>query len=149
MTPEKTALPAFNTLGIAPNLLAELERKGYMTPTPIQHQVIPSALEGKDVVGIAQTGTGKTLAFGIPMLQRLGIHKGQGLVLVPTRELALQVDEVFQKLAVISGSRRQYSLVEPLCTSRLSLSVGMHMWLLLLQDDWSIICNKKLTNLIR
>lgn len=122
MTTIVSGQPAFRTLGIAPNLLAELEKKGYITPTPIQHQVIPTALEGKDVVGIAQTGTGKTLAFGIPMLQRLGIHKGQGLVLVPTRELALQVDEVFMKIgrglglktAVLIGGASMYQQVQAL-----------------------------------
>lgn len=88
----------FSDLGIAVNFLDVLEAAGFHEPTPIQHQVIPVAMEGKDVVGIAQTGTGKTLAFGIPMIQRLGISKGQGLVLVPTRELALQVDDVLKKV---------------------------------------------------
>lgn len=91
-------MPGFNTLGIAEKMLAILAQHKYVTPTPIQHQVIPVALTGKDVIGIAQTGTGKTLAFGIPLIQRLAAHKGQGLVLVPTRELALQVDETLQKI---------------------------------------------------
>jgi ATP-dependent RNA helicase RhlE len=89
---------SFDNLGIAPKLLASLSHHKYTTPTPIQHQAIPLAIEGKDVVGIAQTGTGKTLAFGIPMIQRLAHHKGQGLVVLPTRELALQVDETLQKI---------------------------------------------------
>ena len=83
----------FDGLGIAPRILEVLARLHYTTPTPIQHQAIPPAMEGKDVVGVAQTGTGKTLAFGIPMLQLLAREKGRGLVLLPTRELALQVDE--------------------------------------------------------
>lgn len=83
---------SFADLGIGKNFLDVLQRKGFVTPTPIQHQVIPSAINGKDVVGIAQTGTGKTLAYGIPMIQQLAISKNQGLVLVPTRELALQVE---------------------------------------------------------
>lgn len=89
---------SFDNLGIAPTLLAILKQNKFTAPTPIQHQCIPEALLGKDIVGIAQTGTGKTLAFGAPMLQRLAVDKGQGLVLVPTRELALQVDEMLQKV---------------------------------------------------
>jgi len=84
---------SFNGLGIAPKLLEILTKLGYLTPTPIQLQSIPVSLERKDMVGIAQTGTGKTLAFGIPMLQLLAVHKGMGLVVLPTRELALQVDD--------------------------------------------------------
>ena len=84
---------SFNGLGIAPKLLEILTELDYLTPTPIQSQSIPVSLEGKDMVGIAQTGTGKTLAFGIPMIQLLATHKGMGLVVLPTRELALQVDE--------------------------------------------------------
>ena len=84
---------SFYGLGIAPRLLDILEKSGFKSPTPIQAQAIPVAIQGKDLVGIAQTGTGKTLAFGIPMLQRLAQIKGQGLIVLPTRELALQVDE--------------------------------------------------------
>ncbi|MBI2063668.1 MAG: DEAD/DEAH box helicase [Candidatus Yanofskybacteria bacterium] len=93
---EKTA--SFYGLGIAPRLLDILERSGFKSPTPIQSQAIPVAIQGKDIVGIAQTGTGKTLAFGIPMLQRLAQIKGQGLVILPTRELALQVDEALVRI---------------------------------------------------
>ena len=88
----------FFQLGIAPNMLEVLERLKFVTPTPIQHKAIPIALEGKDVVGIAQTGTGKTLAFGIPMVQRLASEGGKGLVVVPTRELAFQVDDVLRTI---------------------------------------------------
>ena len=88
----------FRDLGIAKNFLSILEKHNFIKPTPIQHQAIPPLLEGKDVVGIAQTGTGKTLAFGIPLLQQLAIRKGQGLVILPTRELALQVDEVLHQI---------------------------------------------------
>ncbi len=70
----------------------------FTTPTPIQHQCIPHLLAGKDLVGIAQTGTGKTLAFGVPIIQRLAKLKGQALILVPTRELATQVEEMLQKI---------------------------------------------------
>lgn len=84
---------SFYGLGIAPKLLQILDHIKFTVPTPIQMQAIPPAIEGKDLVGIAQTGTGKTLAFVVPMIQRLAQQKGQGLVLVPTRELALQVDQ--------------------------------------------------------
>lgn len=93
-----TTVSGFQTLGVAPKLLESLTQLKLVQPTPIQHQSIPVAMEGKDIVGIAQTGTGKTLAFGLPMIQRLGIYRGQGLVLVPTRELALQVEDTLQKV---------------------------------------------------
>lgn len=98
---------SFEGLGIAPKLLAVLTHNKFTQPTPIQHQAIPAGIEGKDVVGIAQTGTGKTLAFGIPMLQRLGrVHKGKmGLVVLPTRELAQQVDETLQQIGRSLGIR--------------------------------------------
>jgi ATP-dependent RNA helicase RhlE len=88
----------FEGLGIAPKILEILSQLKFTTPTPIQFQSIPIAIEGKDVMGIAQTGTGKTLAFGVPMIQRLAQHKGRGLVILPTRELALQVDESLHKI---------------------------------------------------
>ncbi len=84
---------SFFGLGIAPGLLSVLDALKFTVPTPIQEKAIPIAIEGKDVVGVAQTGTGKTLAFGIPMVQRLAQGKGRGLVLVPTRELAVQINE--------------------------------------------------------
>lgn len=92
-------------MGIAPSLLEILERFHFKTPTPIQTQAIPIAIQGKDLVGIAQTGTGKTLAFGIPMIQRLSSLRGQGLVVLPTRELAIQVDEAFHKVGRSIGLR--------------------------------------------
>ena len=95
----------FRDLGIAEKLLDILTRHSFNIPTPIQHQVIPGALEGKDIVGIAQTGTGKTLAFGIPMIQRLALYKGQGLILVPTRELALQVEQAIKQIGAPLGLR--------------------------------------------
>src|SRR3989338_10311110 len=95
----------FYDLGIAPRILEALERLHLTIPTPIQYKCIPPALEGKDIVGIAQTGTGKTLAFGIPMIQRLSQLKGHGLVILPTRELALQVDEVLRKVGGRAGLR--------------------------------------------
>ena len=84
MTPNQNS---FEGLGIAPKLLEIINQLNFTIPTPIQHQAIPIAIEGKDVMGIAQTGTGKTMAFGIPMIQRLAQHKGRGLIILPTREL--------------------------------------------------------------
>ena len=91
----------FDGLGIAPRALEVIDRLKFKTPTPIQVKAIPPAIEGKDLVGIAQTGTGKTLAFAIPMVQRLSQsqRREKGLVLVPTRELAIQVDETYRKVA--------------------------------------------------
>ena len=88
----------FETLGLSPALLRALAENGFSSPTPIQAQAIPLALAGHDLLGGAQTGTGKTAAFGLPLLQRLsketpakGPRKPRALVLVPTRELAVQV----------------------------------------------------------
>ncbi|MFH1036704.1 MAG: DEAD/DEAH box helicase [Patescibacteria group bacterium] len=95
----------FYGLGIAPGILEILKKIHYVTPTPIQLQSIPIVIEGKDIVGVAQTGTGKTLAFGIPMIQRLASTKGLGLVLLPTRELALQINEELHKVGSSLGLR--------------------------------------------
>ncbi|MBF0216983.1 MAG: DEAD/DEAH box helicase [Candidatus Omnitrophica bacterium] len=89
----------FYGLGIAPKILEILEKMKITVPTPIQQKAIPVAIEGKDLIGVAQTGTGKTLAFTIPIIQRFSASRGRCLVLTPTRELALQVDETFSKLA--------------------------------------------------
>lgn len=91
----------FSGLGLAPELLAALAAVGYETPTPIQVTAIPHLLAGRDLLGQAQTGTGKTAAFALPMLQRLELDRleVQGLVLAPTRELALQVTEAMKTYA--------------------------------------------------
>jgi len=94
---------SFYGLGIAPRILDILERIKFKVPTPIQRKAIPLAIAGKDVVGIAQTGTGKTHAFVIPMVQLLAQKKGTGLVLAPTRELAIQISEAFQGIARAFG----------------------------------------------
>ena len=101
----QAAIQGFSGLGIAPSLLEKLARLNYKNPTPIQKQAIPIAIQGKDVIGIAQTGTGKTIAFGIPMIQRLNQIKGCGLVVLPTRELALQVDESLRRVGTKLGLR--------------------------------------------
>ena len=106
MHPNTTQLPqGFFGLGIAPKLLQILDKLNYKTPTPIQLKSIPIGIEGKDLVGIAQTGTGKTLAFGIPMIQRIAQTKGVGLIVLPTRELAEQVQETMAKIGGPIGLR--------------------------------------------
>ncbi|MDP3789926.1 MAG: DEAD/DEAH box helicase [Candidatus Omnitrophota bacterium] len=95
----------FYGLGIAPKILDILERIKFKVPTPIQFKAIPLAIEGKDVIGIAQTGTGKTHSFAIPMVQRLARMRGVGLVLAPTRELAIQIDEAFWGIAHAFGMK--------------------------------------------
>ncbi len=104
-TENPTQEASFNDLGIAPRLLAVVESLKLSTPTPIQRQAIPPAILGKDVIGVAQTGTGKTLAFGVPLLQRIAESGGRGLILLPTRELALQVYETLGAFAKPLGLR--------------------------------------------
>src|SRR5437870_2901794 len=94
----ETTNHSFFGLGIAPKIMDILNGLKFKHATPIQHQTIPLVLEGKDVMGIAQTGTGKTLAFAIPTVQRLAQNRDKALVVVPTRELALQVNESFVKV---------------------------------------------------
>ncbi|MEA3306114.1 MAG: DEAD/DEAH box helicase [Candidatus Omnitrophota bacterium] len=101
-TPHQTN-SSFYGLGIAPRILDILDRMKFTIPTPIQHKAIPIAIEDKDIIGVAQTGTGKTLAFAIPIIQRLSQRKGRALILVPTRELAIQVNEAFQNIASSFG----------------------------------------------
>ena len=92
---------SFQTLGLGPNILQAIEESGYTEPTPIQTAAIPLIIKGKDVIGIAQTGTGKTAAFTLPMLATLERLKGEGgrqhktraLVISPTRELVVQIHD--------------------------------------------------------
>jgi len=90
----------FTELGLSDELLAAIEKAGFEESTPIQAATIPLALEGKDVIGQAQTGTGKTAAFGLPMLQKIDTNNRslQGLVIAPTRELAIQTQEELFRL---------------------------------------------------
>jgi superfamily II DNA/RNA helicase len=95
----------FAELGLSPKVLSAVEAAGYSTATPIQSQAIPVALTGKDVLGIAQTGTGKTAAFTLPMITRLETGRARArmprsLILAPTRELAAQVAQAFEKYGV-------------------------------------------------
>lgn len=90
----------FSELGLSSTLLSAIERSGFEEATPIQGETIPLALEGKDVIGQAQTGTGKTAAFGLPMLEKIDTNNRvlQGLVIAPTRELAIQTQEELYRL---------------------------------------------------
>ncbi len=99
---ETPAAPSFGDLGLPQPLLTALSEVGYETPSPIQAATIPALLSGRDVLGTAQTGTGKTAAFALPILSRLdmSLTRPQALVLAPTRELAIQVAEAFQRYAV-------------------------------------------------
>jgi ATP-dependent RNA helicase RhlE len=100
---KQTVDSGFDELGIKDTILASIKKLGFTDPTPIQAKTIPIGLSGQDLIGIAQTGTGKTFAFGIPMLQRLGVIGGRGLILLPTRELALQVEDNLKKLGTSLG----------------------------------------------
>ncbi len=95
----------FDELGLSQKVLDAVTASGYLTPTPIQEQAIPYALQGRDVLGIAQTGTGKTAAFTLPMISRLETGRARArmprtLILEPTRELAAQVEEAFDRYGV-------------------------------------------------
>jgi len=102
---ERSKLTEFSRLGLAAPLLHALSKQGYAQPTPIQAQAIPPILAGRDLIGIAQTGTGKTAAFALPILHHLATHKRAAprngcrvLVLSPTRELTSQITESFRRL---------------------------------------------------
>lgn len=106
----------FNSMGLAPRLIARLNDMGITKATPIQEQAIPHALDGRDVMGLAQTGTGKTLAFGLPLLHALNSigarpapRHAHGLILAPTRELARQIFDTM--LATTKGSHLRMTLI--------------------------------------
>ena len=122
-----TETSPFAALGLRPELLRALAESGYETPTPIQSQAIPVVLEGRDVLGGAQTGTGKTAGFALPLLQRLyeqpaAVRRSQhgmpprALILTPTRELAAQVEE----------SIRTYGRYLPLTSAVIFGGVGIN-----------------------
>jgi ATP-dependent RNA helicase RhlE len=113
--PLMSSTPSFDELGLAPEILRAVAEAGYTTPTPIQSQAIPIILSGKDVMGGAQTGTGKTAGFTLPILQKLlpmanmspspARHPVRALILTPTRELAIQVEESVKTYAKYTGIR--------------------------------------------
>ncbi len=95
---------SFGSLGLSPKILQAVSETGYTTPTPIQAAAIPHILGGADLIGIAQTGTGKTAAFALPLLERIAgrpsSHGGpRVLIVAPTRELAAQIDEAIRDLS--------------------------------------------------
>ena len=118
----------FQKLNLNPLIIKSLEKKGYTTPTPIQEQSIPHLLEGKDLLGIAQTGTGKTAAFSLPLLDKLSKenktnnHQIKALILSPTRELAVQIADNIKlygeglklKHAVIFGGVNEFHQIKAL-----------------------------------
>ena len=98
---ETTVVKPFSELGLATPILKAIEEIGYETPSPIQAESIPHLMQGRDLLGQAQTGTGKTAAFALPLMNNIDAAAGdpQMLVLAPTRELAIQVAEAFQSYA--------------------------------------------------
>jgi ATP-dependent RNA helicase RhlE len=103
----------FTTLGLSDQILKGVAAAGYTEPTPIQSLAIPLVLAGRDLIGCAETGTGKTAAFVLPMLQRLaadgatrgGLRRPRALVLTPTRELCQQIHVVFEQCAPFVSCR--------------------------------------------
>jgi ATP-dependent RNA helicase RhlE len=125
-------LKTFNELGLIPELVRALADAGYETPTPIQAQAIPPALTGKDLLGCAQTGTGKTAGFLLPILQRLARGKPgrlRALILTPTRELAAQVGD----------SARVYGKHLPLRSAAVFGGVGIEPQVRKLRDGVDIL----------
>jgi len=117
----------FHALGLGKNILKAVDDAGYTVPTPIQQAAIPFILEGRDLIGIAQTGTGKTAAFALPMLEMIASHKFEGahpaaLIVAPTRELAMQIDEHVRmlskhmrvRLAAVYGGVKENPQIEAL-----------------------------------
>ena len=110
-----SSVPSFEELGLRPEILRAVAEAGYTTPTPIQLQAIPVVLAGKDVMGGAQTGTGKTAGFGLPILHKLSVHANtspsparhpvRALILTPTRELAIQVEESIREYGKYTNLR--------------------------------------------
>ncbi len=98
---------SFNEIGLSRPVLQSISNMGFEEPTPIQEQTIPEALTGRDLIGQAHTGTGKTAAFGIPLVEKIGVESDhiQALVLTPTRELAVQVAEELNKIGQFKGIR--------------------------------------------
>ena len=123
-------MPTFTELGLPPQILEAIEDVGYEEPSPIQEQTIPLLLAGQDVIGQAQTGSGKTAAFGLPMLSYVDPeeHEVQGLVLTPTRELCIQVTQALRTY----GARKHVDVVAvfggaPIRTQQAQLRAGGHV----------------------
>jgi ATP-dependent RNA helicase DeaD len=126
----EVTMTTFADLGLAPDILEAIRDVGYESPSPIQEQAIPPLLQGADVIGQAQTGSGKTAAFGLPMLQYVdpSEHEVQGLVLTPTRELCIQVTQALRAY----GKRKGVDVVAvfggaPIRTQQAQLRAGGHV----------------------
>ena len=112
----KSAMKSFDVLGLNPKLMEKIKALGLTEPTPIQYQAIPHILNGRDVMGLAQTGTGKTAAFGLPIAHRLMENRekphpksARALILAPTRELAKQIQEAIK--VFVKGSPMKVGMV--------------------------------------
>jgi superfamily II DNA/RNA helicase len=128
---QEEILQTFQELSLAPSLSKGLSHMNFLSPTPIQAQAIPIALKGRDLIACAQTGTGKTAAFGVPMVELLLKNRDSiGLVLVPTRELAMQVTDVFRQLVFHAPHLRVVSLIG---------GVSMHPQLRALKSGYRIV----------
>ena len=125
-------MTAFADLGLSDSTLQALQDVGYESPSPIQEQAIPPMLEGRDVIGQAQTGSGKTAAFGLPIIESLvrrNLKQAQALVLCPTRELALQITGELSRI----GKGRQFEPVAiyggaPMERQSRALAGGAQVW---------------------
>jgi ATP-dependent RNA helicase RhlE len=131
----------FKDLKLIEPLLAAVAKQGYTAPTPIQEQAIPHILLGKDLVGIAQTGTGKTAAFVLPLLQLMSqsprhvvARSPRTLVLAPTRELAAQIDASFATYGSFMRFKHTVISEQPM---RWGVSSGVVSWSLRLADYWT------------
>ena len=103
-------MSTFQDFKLNKQILQSIEEAGYQTPTPIQDKAIPLVLAGHDVMGVAQTGTGKTAAFVLPILMKIKYAQGEhprALILAPTRELALQIEKAVQTYAKYTGIRHK------------------------------------------
>src|SRR5690242_7203492 len=123
-------MTTFKELGLSEPLLEALEDVGYENPSPIQEQAIPSMLKGHDIIGQAQTGSGKTAAFGLPLLETIDpdVNEVQALVLTPTRELCIQVTQAIRAY----GAKKGVGVVavfggEPIRTQQSQLRDGGHV----------------------
>lgn len=112
----------FADFKIDPRIMNNIKQKGYLTPTPIQDQAIPAGLEGKDVIGLANTGTGKTAAFLVPLLNKMLDNRSQkAIILAPTRELALQINDELREFA------KGFNLSSVLCTGGSNIMFQIRM----------------------
>src|SRR5213595_1325322 len=122
--------PTFASLGLRESLLKTITALGYEVPTPIQQQTIPLLLAGRDVIGQAQTGTGKTAAFALPILNHidLAVNAVQALILTPTRELAIQVAEAVHAYSKHMGRVKVLPIYggDPISRQISRLRAGVH-----------------------